>query len=171
MGTQGYLVYRYKGRYLNRFVQNSAYPDSVGVDIACGIPVQREEFQRWLQAVRIKFEEEWARKVTEADKVFAYRLSTERLSNSPSALRVGSGQNWSSTSIHPPPAGFIVPREIEAVSDPGIAISCLATACDGAWWPYKQVLRANLKFLAKSDTKGIVYRIAFSAFHCAIVRI
>lgn len=54
MGTRGYKVYRYKGRYFVYYNHCDSYPDCLGVEILRQIPrnVSKEQFERWVRAIQ-----------------------------------------------------------------------------------------------------------------------
>ena len=52
MGTRGYRVYRYKGRYFVYYNHFDSYPDCLGVEILREIPrnASKERFEQWVRA-------------------------------------------------------------------------------------------------------------------------
>jgi hypothetical protein len=55
MGTRGFKVYRYKGRYFVQYNHMDSYPEGLGVNLIGGIPwadATPGQFQKWLTATR-----------------------------------------------------------------------------------------------------------------------
>ena len=54
MGTRGYKVYRYNGRYFIYYNHWDSYPDGYGVDVLREIPrnVSKEMFEKWVKAIQ-----------------------------------------------------------------------------------------------------------------------
>lgn len=52
MGTRGYRVIRFRGRYYRFYNHWDSYPDGLGKKIACEIPSDPKAYQEWLAAQR-----------------------------------------------------------------------------------------------------------------------
>jgi len=54
MGTRGYKVYRYKGRYFVYFHLCDSYPDCYGVEVLRQLPrnVSKKRFEQWVRAIQ-----------------------------------------------------------------------------------------------------------------------
>ena len=55
MGTRGYRVYRFRGRYYVFYNHWDNYPEGLGSDIVNDIPFEPEEYENWLQALHEQF--------------------------------------------------------------------------------------------------------------------
>lgn len=49
MGTRGYIVHRYRGRYYIRYNHFDSYYEVLGVGVVAGIPSDKEEYQSTLE--------------------------------------------------------------------------------------------------------------------------
>ncbi|KAF7290053.1 polymerase II transcription elongation factor [Mycena chlorophos] len=81
MGTRGYKVYRYNGRYFIRYNHLDSYPSALGVSFSSQIPRTQEAYQEWLERLK-KTLEEYLEKMTASDgddseDDFEFRVSTE----------------------------------------------------------------------------------------------
>lgn len=52
MGTRGYRIIKFKGRFWIFYNNYDSYPDGLGKSLVNGIPVDPEEYQKWLQSQR-----------------------------------------------------------------------------------------------------------------------
>ncbi len=61
MGTRGYRVYRYNGRYFVYYNHCDSYPDCLGVEILRKIPrnVSKERFEQWVRAIQKSLDAEY----------------------------------------------------------------------------------------------------------------
>ncbi|KAM5431570.1 hypothetical protein McanMca71_004805 [Microsporum canis] len=56
MGTRGYKIVRYKGRYWVYYNHYDSYPENFGVKIVSRIPVDPAEYKAWLEKQRATYE-------------------------------------------------------------------------------------------------------------------
>ncbi|EFE33784.1 uncharacterized protein ARB_07249 [Trichophyton benhamiae CBS 112371] len=61
MGTRGYRIVRYRGRYWIYYNHYDSYPEHLGAGIVAGVPVDRKEYEGVLKAVWHIFTSEWSR--------------------------------------------------------------------------------------------------------------
>ena len=57
MGTRGYKLIRFRGRYYRFYNHYDSYPDCYGAGLVSEIPSDAEEYQRWLAKQRAKASE------------------------------------------------------------------------------------------------------------------
>ena len=55
MGTSGYRIYRFRGRYYVFYNHWDSYPEGLGSDIVNDIPLEPQEYENWLQALHEQF--------------------------------------------------------------------------------------------------------------------
>lgn len=48
MGTRGYRVFRFRGRYYRFYNSSDSFPEGLGAEIVSEIPIHPEAYQRWL---------------------------------------------------------------------------------------------------------------------------
>ncbi|MCJ1244746.1 hypothetical protein MMC30_001946 [Trapelia coarctata] len=53
MGTRGYFVYRFRGRYYALYLPYDTYPKGLGKELVESIPEDPEGYRRWLEAKRV----------------------------------------------------------------------------------------------------------------------
>ncbi|EZF34466.1 hypothetical protein H109_06903 [Trichophyton interdigitale MR816] len=56
MGTRGYRIVRYRGRYWIYYNHYDSYPEHFGARIVAEVPVDRKEYEAWLQQERTSYE-------------------------------------------------------------------------------------------------------------------
>ncbi|EGE00534.1 hypothetical protein TESG_07862 [Trichophyton tonsurans CBS 112818] len=56
MGTRGYRIVRYRGRYWIYYNHYDSYPEHFGTRIVAEVPVDRKEYEAWLQQERASYE-------------------------------------------------------------------------------------------------------------------
>ncbi|KAL0956643.1 hypothetical protein HGRIS_002776 [Hohenbuehelia grisea] len=56
MGTRGYKVYRYKGRYIVHYNHFDSYPSGLGLNLLDQIPRDLEAYERWVEGLRKEIE-------------------------------------------------------------------------------------------------------------------
>ncbi|EFR02600.1 hypothetical protein MGYG_05597 [Nannizzia gypsea CBS 118893] len=56
MGTRGYRVVRYRGRYFVYYNHLDSYPEHFGKQVVSKVPVDRKEYEEWLQQERATYE-------------------------------------------------------------------------------------------------------------------
>ncbi|TCD69319.1 putative NRPS-like protein biosynthetic cluster [Steccherinum ochraceum] len=52
MGTRGYIMYRYKKRFVARYNHWDSYPDGLGLDLLEEIPCYPVGFEKWLESMK-----------------------------------------------------------------------------------------------------------------------
>ena len=57
MGTRGFYVYKWRGRYYVYYNHWDSYPSGLGKVLVSTIPTDPEEFRQWLENKRIEYTE------------------------------------------------------------------------------------------------------------------